>query len=189
MSFNTQPGINGSTYQSTLVNEVHLKLDGHRSIVNQCRYNPRLHLLASSGVEKIIKVWSPYELPGSSGFGGLMGKKNEYPPKREAYTFNELFRQSTSNSIDESDDMAVISYFPVIRDRAESLIDESLEEDRIMMAFFDSQIRRQRRLEEQPVNASLSAIGGKTNEKRKLNRYEVLNDWSLYKIYVNKCGR
>lgn len=31
-------------------------LYGHRSIVNQVRYNPQRCLLASSGVEKIIKV-------------------------------------------------------------------------------------------------------------------------------------
>lgn len=31
-------------------------LYGHRSIVNQVRYNPQKCVLASSGVEKIIKV-------------------------------------------------------------------------------------------------------------------------------------
>lgn len=31
-------------------------LYGHRSIVNQVRYNPQRCLLASSGVEKVIKV-------------------------------------------------------------------------------------------------------------------------------------
>jgi hypothetical protein len=31
-------------------------LKGHRSIVNQVRYNPSYDLLASSGVEKMIKV-------------------------------------------------------------------------------------------------------------------------------------
>ena len=31
-------------------------LKGHRSIVNQIRYNPYSHTIASSGVEKVIKV-------------------------------------------------------------------------------------------------------------------------------------
>lgn len=31
-------------------------LKGHRSIVNQVRFNPANHLIISSGVEKIIKV-------------------------------------------------------------------------------------------------------------------------------------
>jgi len=35
------------------VHEAHLKLRGHRSIVNQVRYNSKFHLLISSGVEKI----------------------------------------------------------------------------------------------------------------------------------------
>lgn len=34
----------------------HMVLYGHRSIVNQVRYNPQYCLIASSGVEKIIKV-------------------------------------------------------------------------------------------------------------------------------------
>lgn len=34
----------------------HIVLFGHRSIVNQVRYNPHYCLIASSGVEKIIKV-------------------------------------------------------------------------------------------------------------------------------------
>ena len=32
-------------------------LKGHRSIVNQIRYNPISHTIASSGVEKVIKVY------------------------------------------------------------------------------------------------------------------------------------
>lgn len=39
-----------------LVEPPHLVLYGHRSIVNQVRYNPHYCLIASSGVEKIIKV-------------------------------------------------------------------------------------------------------------------------------------
>lgn len=31
-------------------------LRGHRSVVNQVRYCPRLHTIVSSGVEKLIKV-------------------------------------------------------------------------------------------------------------------------------------
>jgi hypothetical protein len=38
------------------VDQNQMVLYGHRSIVNQIRYNPQKCLLASSGVEKIIKV-------------------------------------------------------------------------------------------------------------------------------------
>ncbi|XP_065320672.1 putative uncharacterized protein DDB_G0277255 isoform X2 [Gordionus sp. m RMFG-2023] len=34
-------------------------MKGHRSIVNQTRFEPNQNLLVSSGVEKIIKIWSP----------------------------------------------------------------------------------------------------------------------------------
>jgi hypothetical protein len=33
-----------------------LVLSGHRSIVNQVRFNPATHMIISAGVEKIIKV-------------------------------------------------------------------------------------------------------------------------------------
>lgn len=33
-------------------------MKGHRSIVNQVRYNKHNNLIASSGVEKMIKLWS-----------------------------------------------------------------------------------------------------------------------------------
>jgi WD repeat-containing protein 22 len=42
-------------------------LTGHRSIVNQVRYNPQRCLLASSGVEKVIKLWNPFEMENWSG--------------------------------------------------------------------------------------------------------------------------
>lgn len=38
------------------VNRAFLVLTGHRSIVNQVRFNPDNHLIISTGVEKILKV-------------------------------------------------------------------------------------------------------------------------------------
>jgi WD repeat-containing protein 22 len=46
--------------KTTWVNRAHAVFKGHRSIVNQVRYNPHTQLLASSGVEKIIKLWSDW---------------------------------------------------------------------------------------------------------------------------------
>lgn len=42
-------------------------LYGHRSIVNQVRYNSQKCILASSGVEKVIKIWRPFEFQDWSG--------------------------------------------------------------------------------------------------------------------------
>lgn len=39
-----------------VVNGAFMVLKGHRSIVNQVRFNPHTYMICSSGVEKIIKV-------------------------------------------------------------------------------------------------------------------------------------
>lgn len=52
------------------VDTAHMVLRGHRSIVNQVRYNQASCIFASSGVEKIIKIWSPFPL-GTTCLGGL----------------------------------------------------------------------------------------------------------------------
>lgn len=46
------------TVRSTLAkwHDPHLVLPGHRSIVNQTRYSKVHHVLATSGVEKVVKV-------------------------------------------------------------------------------------------------------------------------------------
>lgn len=187
---------NSNTNECTLVKESHLKLRGHRSIVNQCRFNLKYHMLATSGVEKLIKVWTPYRVPGVIS-GGLLGLPHEYAPQRRLYTFNDLFSfrwstdtaanttalttqqqqqaqrsaspdppeatdppastasasGSTTDAIDPND-LVVMNYQPVIRNRSSLPSTESTEEDRIMIAFFDSQVRRQRRIEE-TINNSL----------------------------------
>lgn len=58
------------------VDSAHMVLRGHRSIVNQVRYNQASCVLASSGVEKIIKIWSPFSL-GSGCLGGLKVQKHD----------------------------------------------------------------------------------------------------------------
>jgi hypothetical protein len=153
----------------SLISEAHLKLTGHRSIVNQCRYNKSFHLLATSGIEKIIKIWAPYKMPGNCR-GGLKGTLDEFAPKRKLYTYKDLFsfrltnNQQTNVSIAasntssegntssryssfDSNDLAISNYEPVIRNRHDTETNnESLEEDKIMIAFFDSQVRRQQQL-------------------------------------------
>lgn len=43
-------------FSGRYVNDAHMVLNGHRSIVNQVRFNPDNHIIISSGVEKMIKV-------------------------------------------------------------------------------------------------------------------------------------
>ncbi|CAJ0962065.1 unnamed protein product, partial [Mesorhabditis belari] len=49
-----------------VIEEATAILKGHRSIVNHVRYNSKLHVLASCGVEKIVKLWSPLEMREST---------------------------------------------------------------------------------------------------------------------------
>lgn len=171
------PSLNYNSSNSTtsqLVSESHLCLKGHRSIVNQCRYNLKYHMLATSGVEKLIKIWCPYQLPGYN-YGGLLGLVHEYAPQRKLYTFNDLFtfRFNTTDTVQtsaqaSSDTNDVLSNEPNARNRTNLASSESTEEDRIMIAFFDSQVRRQRKIEETITRCLLS----NDKKKRKKNRPE-----------------
>lgn len=77
------------------VDENQMVLYGHRSIVNQVRYNPQRCLIASSGVEKVVKLWSPFEMDKWSG--GLAEGLTQGETPREVYTHEEyislVFRQ------------------------------------------------------------------------------------------------
>lgn len=48
-----------------MVNGAFMVLKGHRSIVNQVRFNPHSYMICSSGVEKVIKV------SGNAGKGAV----------------------------------------------------------------------------------------------------------------------
>nr|XP_032830064.1 DDB1- and CUL4-associated factor 5 [Petromyzon marinus] len=100
-----------------------LVLKGHRSIVNQVRFNNNTHMLCSSGVEKVIKVWSPFVQPGSRG--DLSGEAQE--PRRAMYTHEEYIGLVLSSGSALSHDYG----------------QQSLDEDPRMMAFFDSLVQRE----------------------------------------------
>lgn len=100
-------------------------LYGHRSIVNQVRYNSQKCLIASSGVEKIIKLWRPFELEGWNG--GLEEEPNGPTNAREIFSHEEymsLFNVSGQNMTHDYSD-------------------QNTTEDPRMMAFFDSLVQRE----------------------------------------------
>ncbi|XP_067119886.1 DDB1- and CUL4-associated factor 5-like [Centruroides vittatus] len=103
------------------VNEAHLVLKGHRSIVNQVRYNQANTIFASSGVEKVVKLWSTFPLPGGTGCinGVKDGMRRVYSP--EEYISLVL----------ESGQLMTHDYSH-----------KSIQEDPRMMAFFDSLVQR-----------------------------------------------
>ncbi|XP_070578975.1 DDB1- and CUL4-associated factor 5-like [Ptychodera flava] len=107
------------------VSEAHMVLKGHRSIVNQVRFNPSNHMIASSGVEKIIKVWSPFRLPGSSG--DACSNSNQDETERDMYSHEEYI------------DLVLNSGQGLSHDYSH----QSTQEDTQMIAFFDSLLQRE----------------------------------------------
>lgn len=100
-------------------------LYGHRSIVNQVRYNSQKCLIASSGVEKVIKLWRPFELEGWTG--GLEEETNGPTNARDIFSHEEymsLFNVSGQNMTHDYSD-------------------QNTTEDPRMMAFFDSLVQRE----------------------------------------------
>uniref|UniRef100_A0A8C5GL25 Ddb1 and cul4 associated factor 5 n=1 Tax=Gouania willdenowi TaxID=441366 RepID=A0A8C5GL25_GOUWI len=106
-----------------VVNGAFMVLKGHRSIVNQVRFNPHTYMICSSGVEKVIKLWSPYQQPGS--LGDLDGRVED--KSRSLYTHEEYISLVLNSGSGLSHDY----------------VSQSIQEDPRMMAFFDSLVRRE----------------------------------------------
>ncbi|KAK5857977.1 hypothetical protein PBY51_011183 [Eleginops maclovinus] len=106
-----------------VVNGAFMVLKGHRSIVNQVRFNPHTYMICSSGVEKVIKAWSPYQQPES--LGDLEGRVED--KSRSLYTHEEYISLVLNSGSGLSHDY----------------VSQSIQEDPRMMAFFDSLVRRE----------------------------------------------
>lgn len=104
------------------INSAHMVLRGHRSIVNQVRFNQANHLIISSGVEKIVKVWSPFRLPSTNLSVG-----------------KDLFKERIVYSHEDYINLVLRDGSMMTHDYTEA----SMEEDPRMMAFFDSLVQRE----------------------------------------------
>ena len=91
-------------------------LQGHQSIVNQVRYNSTFDVLASSGVEKRIKLWSPFDIANDESGPENSGRRRKISRTENRMT---LYAQST-----------------------ELLDTETTEENPKMLAFFDTLVQR-----------------------------------------------
>ncbi|KAG0721406.1 DDB1- and CUL4-associated factor 5 [Chionoecetes opilio] len=110
------------------VSEAHMVLKGHRSIVNEVRFNPQNFIIASSGVEKIVKLWSGLSLPGSKG--NLKANSSGSFMTRRVYTHDEYIG-------------LVMESGQVLGDVNHDYSHGSVDEDPRMMAFFDSLVQRE----------------------------------------------
>ncbi|XP_059166658.1 DDB1- and CUL4-associated factor 5-like [Physella acuta] len=104
----------------------HMVLKGHRSIVNQVRYCPHNQFIISSGVEKLIKLWSPFSVPNCTGeLVQQAGHVTEV--ERNAYSHEEYIHMVLQAGSFLSHDYS----------------HGSTEEEPCMIAFFDSLIQRE----------------------------------------------
>lgn len=107
------------------VDTSHMVLNGHRSVVNQVRYNPQRCLIASSGVEKVIKLWQPFKSEG--WIGGLTREAIGPENSRNVFTHEEYVALMNSRGGNMTHDYS----------------HQNTSEDPRMMAFFDSLVQRE----------------------------------------------
>lgn len=100
-------------------------LYGHRSIVNQVRYNPQKCMIASSGVEKVIKLWRPFELKDWDG--SLAEETNGPTNARDIFSHEEYVSLLNASGQNMTHDYS----------------HQNTTEDPRMMAFFDSLVQRE----------------------------------------------
>lgn len=114
------------TENNQWVDRNYMVLYGHRSIVNQVRYNPHSCIIASSGVEKMVKLWSPFYMENWQG--DLQDDVAGSNGQREIYTQDQyrLMLQDMNYSL-------VNSLSPAQDDTSE---------DTRMLAFFDCLVQR-----------------------------------------------
>jgi hypothetical protein len=126
-------------------------LPGHRSIVNQTRFSHVHNLLCSSGVEKIIKLWSPFPFQYDQS-----PQLSLAPPSREPFSLAEqMYNDFLSSDNNE----------------------ESIEEDMSVLAFFDQLIQQEERSQnltsDDDSDDDISAYSYHGLYERRLRRYEL----------------
>lgn len=112
-----------STYQ--WVDDHQMVLYGHRSIVNQVRYNPQKCIIASSGVEKMVKLWHPFAIDGWTG--ALSDEVSGCENPRNVFSYEEYLSLMNSSGQNMTHDYS----------------NQNTTEDPRMMAFFDSLVQRE----------------------------------------------
>ncbi|VDM06811.1 unnamed protein product [Wuchereria bancrofti] len=97
-----------------IVDKAYRVLEGHRSIVNHARYSSLNRLLFSSGVEKIIKLWSAWNLNGFY----------LEPKRRSVIPSTDYSDPGNGDSVDE--DINMLAFFDLL---TTSGVDEEGPED------------------------------------------------------------
>ncbi len=112
-----------------VVKRASMVLRGHRSIVNQVRFNRPLGLLASSGVEKMVKLWGRLESQDEEDDANGGDSANSSGQGRDEGQRREAFRRE--------------EYIRLVAESNHEYLSECTEENRGMLAFFDSLLQRE----------------------------------------------
>lgn len=155
------------------IESTQMVLYGHRSIVNQVRYNREKCILASSGVEKIVKLWSPFNQKDWSGSLTEEATCSENPRDLfSPFTFPSLTPQSWSHM-------------------PHDYSSRNTNEDPRMMAFFDSLIQQE--IEGWDTNNSsdsqLASDGGDSSHSPNNSSIEDSDEQELLRYFVRKRER
>ena len=148
-----------SNDETQLVNRASVILGGHRSIVNQVRYNPADGTIASAGVEKSIRLWSPFNVPTREQIAG----------RKDCETGNYNVHKDDSENMDHSRDttrgrnVSTRSNYLRLVQESHSILNhdysnETTEENPRMLAFFDRLVQRE--MEDDRFSSSNSSSEG-----------------------------
>lgn len=136
-------------------------LTGHRSIVNQVRYNRQRCLLASSGVEKIIKV--------SLGTRPRILKINLYPPSAPLKLWSPFAQQGWEGSLTQAEELPYCTR-ALHRNSSDHVSQDfsarNTDEDQVMLAFFDTLVQRELESWSTVDNQSSSSSSSDTSTER-----------------------
>ena len=140
--------------KTQLINRASVVLRGHRSIVNQVRYNHSDGTIATAGVEKCIRLWSPFQMPDREQIAG----RND--PEKLGDTNSD-----NTNLHGGTEDRTISSRSNYLRLVEEShtilshdYTNETTQENPRMLAFFDRLVQRE--MEDNRFSSSSSSSDG-----------------------------
>lgn len=142
--------------QTQLINRASVVLRGHRSIVNQVRYNAPDGTIATGGVEKCVRLWSPFRVPGREQIAGRNDPEinNEHIMENEEVEPDELHEDRIISSRTNYLRLVQESHSVLTHDYSH----ETTEENPRMLAFFDR--LAQREMEDDKFSSSSSSSDG-----------------------------
>ena len=136
-----------------LINRASVVLRGHKSIVNQVRYNQSDSTIATAGVEKSIRLWSPFTTP----------RREELAGRNDPEVSGDYLQDSneTEVAIEGRTVSTRSNYMRLVQESHSLLADDyqnvTTEENPRMLAFFDRLVQRER--EDDRFSSSSSSDG------------------------------